>query len=143
MKKLGLTTWQDQKRRVIRVCEIREEADTGKLIDFSLNSVKLVDIFRWDPMSNTLHQKSDLFETPALRSIREYEALTRPMFEEELNSYRSLFEKLVEGKETDILSTTNLFSNTPRNQIEVRKKAKSDNIGTQNQRDKILNLRNP
>jgi ABC-type oligopeptide transport system ATPase subunit len=143
MKKLGLTTGQDQKRRVIRVCEIREEVDSGKLIDFSLNSVKLVDVFRWDPMSNTLHQKSDLFETPALRSIREYEALTRPMFEEELNRYRSLFEKLVESKETDILSTTNLFSNTLRNQIEVRKKATSDNIGTQNQGDKILNLRNP
>jgi Flp pilus assembly CpaF family ATPase len=143
MKKLGLTTGQDQKRRVIRVCEIREETGTGKLIDFSLNFVKLVDVFRWDPLSNTLHEESDLFETPALRSIREYEALTRPMFEEELNRYRSLFDQLVERKETGIRSTTNLFSNTPKNQIEARKKATSDNMETQNQWDKISILRNP
>jgi Flp pilus assembly CpaF family ATPase len=139
MRKLGLTTRSNQKRKVVRLCEVKEETDKNKPLNFSSSSVQLVDVFRWDPLSDVLKQRIDLFETPALQSIKEYEALTRQMFEEEIYRYRSLFNTLAEIKETDIHSITKLFSNTLGNRIEVNNKVRSDHIEASDQSDNVPN----
>jgi hypothetical protein len=142
MKKIGLDTERIEKRKVIRVCEVKEEVGKGKSINFSSNSVQLVDIFRWDPISDAINERTDLFETPALHSIREYEALTRSMFEEEIHKYKLLFETLVERKEIDVSCTTKLFGDIHRDQIDVENKTRSSSVETPDQADKAPSLGN-
>jgi Flp pilus assembly CpaF family ATPase len=142
MKKIGLDTERIEKRKVIRVCEVKEEVGKGKSINFSSNSVQLVDIFRWDPISDAINERTDLFETPALQSIREYEALTRSMFEEEIHKYKLLFETLVERKEIDVSCTTKLFGDIHRDQIDVENKTRSSSVETPDQADKAPSLGN-
>jgi Flp pilus assembly CpaF family ATPase len=142
MKKIGSGPERIQKRKVVRVCEVIQEIGKDKSINFSSDSVHLMDVFRWDPISDDLNQRSDLFETPALQSIREYEALTRQMFEEEIYKYKSLLEMLVERKEVDISYTTRLFSNISRSQVYLENKNRNNSMETPNQADKTPNLGN-
>jgi flagellar protein FlaI len=143
MKKIGPATEQNQRRRVVRVCEIKEEIHQSKSIDFSSNTVQLMDIFKWEPLSDAINQRTDLFETPALQSIKEYEALNRQMFEEEISRYRSLFDKLAERKEIDIHSTTKLFSSIHPNHIDAEKKARNNYVDSSNQINETPNLESP
>jgi hypothetical protein len=84
-----------------------------------------VDIFRWNPYSNSLEQKTDLYETPSLKSIVEYEPISKPIFEEEVGYYKSLFQELIQGNEVDISSTTRVFDeiskkhSVPRNEASL------------------------
>jgi type IV secretory pathway ATPase VirB11/archaellum biosynthesis ATPase len=126
MKKVGVSSEGLQNRKVVRICEIKENTETcGKSLDFSSSSVQLVDIFRWNPYSNSLEQKTDLYETPSLKSIVEYEPISKPIFEEEVGYYKSLFQELIQGNEVDISSTTRVFDeiskkhSVPRNEASL------------------------
>jgi len=139
MKKLGPATRCNQKRKLVRLCEIKEGTNKSKLINFAPESVELVDVFRWDPLSDTIKQGTDLFETPALQSIKEYEAITRKLFEDEIHKYASLFSALAERKETDIRSTTKLFNNLSGDYIGADRKAGNRHLETPVQVDGVPN----
>lgn len=138
MKKLGSGTEHIKKRKVVRICEVKEDLEKDNGINFSSSSVQLVDIFRWDPVSDVINRRIDLFETPALHSIKEYEALTRRIFEEEIGKYKLLFEMLVERKEIDIDCTTKLFSEVSRHQIDMRNETLNNSAETTKQASKPL-----
>nr|MDO8134308.1 ATPase, T2SS/T4P/T4SS family [Candidatus Njordarchaeum guaymaensis] len=121
MKKVGINNEGTQRRRVVRICEIKEDNQTDGSINLSSSSVQLVDIFRWNPSSGSLMQKIDLFETPSLQAIREYETLARSMFEGEFNKHKSLFETLVEKNEADINSTTRILGEVSREHVILKR----------------------
>nr|MDO8100294.1 ATPase, T2SS/T4P/T4SS family [Candidatus Njordarchaeota archaeon] len=120
MKRVGISNEGIQRRRVVRISEIKEDNQTDGSLNLSPSSVQLVDIFKWNPSSDSLIQRIDLFETPSMHAIREYEALPRSMFEEEFNRHKSLFETLVEKKEADINSTTKIFGEVSGDQVVLK-----------------------
>jgi Flp pilus assembly CpaF family ATPase len=121
MKKVGISREGVQRRRVVRICEVSEDTEPcNRNMDFSSSSLRLVDIFKWKPSSDSLEQRMDLFETPSMKSIIEYEAISRSTFEEELGYYRSLLQALVRGDEIDISSTTRIFDEIPNKLIAER-----------------------
>jgi Flp pilus assembly CpaF family ATPase len=140
MKKLSSGTENTMKRRVVRICEVKEDLEKDNGINFSSSSAQLVDVFRWDPVSAVINRRIDLFETPVLHSMKKYEALTRRIFEEEIGKYKSLFEMLVERKEIEIDSTTKLFSEVSKHQIDMREDTLNDSAVTTKQEGKPLKL---
>jgi Flp pilus assembly CpaF family ATPase len=121
IRKTGISNEGIQRRRVVRICEIKEERQADGLVSLSPDSVQLVNIFKWNPSSDALMQETDLFETPSVHAIREYETLTKPMFEAEFSRYKSLFEAMVEKDKADINSTTRVFSEVSREQIVLKR----------------------
>jgi Flp pilus assembly CpaF family ATPase len=121
VKRVGTSNEGIQRRRVVRICEVREDSQTDGSLNLSADSVKLIDVFKWNPVSDSLMQKTDLFETPSLHAIRDYETLQRSMFEEELARYKSLFDTLVEKGDGDINSTTRVFGEISRQQVILKK----------------------
>jgi len=121
MKRVGTSDEGIQRRRVVRVCEIKEDNQTDGSLNLSSSSVQLVDIFKWNPSSDSLIKRIDLFETPSMHAIREYEALPRSLFEEEFNKLKSLFETLVKKNDADINSTTKIFGEVSREQVILKR----------------------
>jgi Flp pilus assembly CpaF family ATPase len=122
IRKTSISNEGIQRRRVVRICEIKEDNKAEGLVSLSSNSVQLVNIFKWNPSSDALAQETDLFETPSVHAIRQYETLTKPMFEDEFFRYKSLFEALAEKDKADINSTTRVFSEVSREQIILKRR---------------------
>jgi Flp pilus assembly CpaF family ATPase len=110
MRKVGMSPEGLQRRKVVRICEVRAINETDdKVMDLSSSSVQLVDIFKWNPINDLLERKIDLFETPSLRSIMEYEDINKRIFEQEVGLHKSLFQRLVEENAVDISTITRAF----------------------------------
>lgn len=118
VKKVGTSPQGIQRRRVVRICEVKGSCEPpSEGLDFSSSSVQLVDVFKWDPTSDLLGQKIDLYETPTLKAIIEYEAISKSVFEEEIAYYKSLLQELMQNNEVDINSTTRVFDDVSRKHV--------------------------
>ncbi|MHA1238251.1 MAG: ATPase, T2SS/T4P/T4SS family [Candidatus Odinarchaeia archaeon] len=97
---------EDNKRRVIEVCEL----DTSnKLKATSLSDLTLIRIFEWDPEADYLKRKYDLFETPAVKTLRRYEPISRESFTNEFTFYKNIFQKLTEMRMFQVDKNIELF----------------------------------
>ncbi|MEM4700244.1 MAG: ATPase, T2SS/T4P/T4SS family [Candidatus Nezhaarchaeales archaeon] len=74
-------------RRVVKVCEV--SPDEG--------GYRLTEVFSWSPQAGLL-RLMDLYETPTLMKIREFEYLPRAKFIEELQEYQRAIEELALSK---------------------------------------------
>ncbi len=85
-------------RRVRRVSEVTKPyggADTLLEIDLKINKVQLCDTFNLD--TRLAKKVSELFDTPALREIRNVEGLNLEEFVEEMSTYIELINYLVQN----------------------------------------------
>lgn len=131
MKKVGIGLESIERRKVVRICEVKKDEQTTGMIDFSSNSVQLLDIFRWDPSSDELGSRTDLFETPSLNAIKEFEVLSKSAFENEISRYRSLFETLANRSEIDIDLTTKIFDEIYKDNVTLRNERRDSLVSPQ------------
>lgn len=74
-------------RKVVKVCEVAP-AEEG---------YGLVEVFSWSPRTGLL-RLMDLYETPTLIKVREFEHLPKPKFMEELQEYQRAIEELAASR---------------------------------------------
>lgn len=85
-------------RNVFRIVEISEKTILSKQIHNQLNSIDLIDIFKFDLKQNQLIEQIDLFTTPTMEKIKEKEILTKKEFEQEINYISNQLGYLVSNK---------------------------------------------
>ena len=78
-------------KRLTRLAEV--SLSQGVEVE-GVKPVKLVEVFKWDPYSRSLLKVHDLYETPTVLKIREFEYLPRARFEAELKEYIEVLEEL-------------------------------------------------
>lgn len=95
-------------RRVVRISEISNIP--SNLFDESENNPQIIDVFKWSATDKKIISSTDLYDTPVIRKIREYEVLDRDQFYSELNSYRTILEFLLSSKQYSYQNICIFFS---------------------------------
>ncbi|MEM1537852.1 MAG: ATPase, T2SS/T4P/T4SS family [Candidatus Nezhaarchaeales archaeon] len=103
MKRLPLSS--ANQRRLVRIVEV--EPRPPNVVSLSLNTVKLVDVFLWDP-SGRLRACIDLYDAPSIRKIAAFEPLNRKSFNDVISSVASTIEELI-GKDVGIRDVLSAF----------------------------------
>jgi len=95
-------------RRLIRVCEL--DADQKTKLDPALQEIHLIDVFKWNPATDTHEQCfNDLYNTPTMQKIREHEELSKERFLNELRFFHAVFEEMARRKIFDIEKVVKIF----------------------------------
>lgn len=101
------TSVGEPKRRLVRVCEI----DATRNTDFSKTpEMELVDIYRWNPELDMIESKIELFDSPTVEKIRQYENITSDDFTQEISTYSEIFRVTKEKKIFNVDDNVRIFN---------------------------------
>ncbi|MHA1756933.1 MAG: ATPase, T2SS/T4P/T4SS family [Promethearchaeota archaeon] len=82
-------------RKLVRISEIQGEINSFLTEN---SKIDIIDVFRWNAEKNVLELKHELYNTPVLNKIKEFEPIKKEDFEKELTCYQTIFELLVKSK---------------------------------------------
>lgn len=82
-------------RRIVEICEITPPAEP---IQPSILTVRLQNVFTWNPQSSSLELTCTLTQTPVFRKVAKLEHITDRLFYDEINTYKTIFETLASRK---------------------------------------------
>lgn len=95
-------------RRVFRVCELETPQEIK--LQPSLQELHLIDIFKWDPITDSHKQcVNNLYDSPTIQKIRKYEEISRKQFFNELEFYHTIFKELAHKRIFDIKTVIKIF----------------------------------
>ncbi|MHA1410161.1 MAG: ATPase, T2SS/T4P/T4SS family, partial [Candidatus Odinarchaeia archaeon] len=98
----------DLYRKIVRISEIQPQIQN--IFSTSLYEINIVDVFKWNPVTNKIESKIDLYETPVIKKIREYEAINKTEFYKEIYCYQTLFEMLMKKRIFSYFKVTDFFN---------------------------------